>query len=295
MLTILMYCSSRMSSPAVPLPPNVKVHAFTLAGFSELASRTLGIPIQVPAAFKLCDFRPAYGVIFHEYLSDYAFWAFGDLDVIYGDVARFLGPLLDGHDIISCRKGWISGSLCVLRNCSEVNSAFLKSADWERVFTTPANQLFDELGAHLYKAVSGGADVLALKGDVDSFTHVVKRLERDGVLRCSFQDMACENLEWGETLIYDHGRINRASDGAEVMYVHTVLMKRRFFFLPDADIDRSRFHIRKTGIYPVDQSATARYRQEVGRIFRGGSSCFVRLVRRVAVPKPPRRVGPALG
>jgi len=272
--------------PPATVPPNVKVHALTLAGFSDLASRTLGIPIQVCDPFKLCDFKPAYGVIFQEYLRDYAFWGFGDVDVIYGDVARFLGPLLDGHDIISCRRGWISGSLCVLRNCPKVNSAYTNSADWERVFASPACQRFAELGGFLFNAALHGTDTHTLRGNVDAFTQVVKRLQRDGVLRCSFQDLACEDLAWGETLVYDHGKIKRCRDGAEVMYVHTVVMKRRFFHLPDVGIDRSRYYIRKTGIYPAGQSPSGRHIQEVGRIFRGGASCFARLIRRVSVKRP---------
>lgn len=274
--------------PAAAVPPNVKVHASTLAGFNDLASRTLGIPIQVSAPFKLCDFKPAYGVIFQEYLRDYEFWGFGDVDVIYGDVDRFLGPLLDGHDIISCRKGWISGSLCILRNCPKVNSAYASSADWERVFTAPACQLFDELGGALFAPALRNSDVQALRGNVDAFTQVVKRLQRDRDLRCSFEDLVCEDIEWGETLLYDQGKITHGREGAEVMYVHTVVMKRRFFCLPDVEIDRSRFYIRKTGIYPVRQSASGRFIREVGRVFRGGFSCFARLMRRISVPKPLR-------
>jgi hypothetical protein len=259
--------------PKGTVPANVKVHAFTLAGFNALASRTLGISVQLPTPFKLCDFKPTYGIVFQEYLRDYGFWGFGDLDVIYGDVAHFLAPLVEDQDIISCRKAWISGSLCVLRNCPKVNSAYTNSADWERVLATPGYQGFDELGGDNCK---------------DAFTHVAKRLQGEGALRCSFRDLACEGLAWGDTLVYDHGKITRCRDGAPVMYVHTVVMKRRFFYLPDGEGDRSRLYIRNTGVYPVGGSVSGRYIREVGRVFRGGASCFARLIRRVSDPRPHR-------
>lgn len=281
--------------PAAKLPANVKIHAFTLAEFNDLATRRLGIPIQVRTPFKLCDFKPAYGVIFQEYLRNYEFWGFGDVDVIYGDVARLLGPLLDGHDIISCRKGWISGALCILRNCPTVNTAYRESADWAQAFAMRDYQFFDELGGFLFKAVLDGADVVTLRGNVDAFTQAATRLQRDGVLRCSFQDWVCEDLSWGETLVYDQGKITRCRDGAEILCVHTVLMKRRFFYLPDVEIDRNRFYIRKTGIYPAGEPASARYIHEVGRICRGGASCFARLIRRAVVSKTTRCGGGSQG
>jgi len=268
------------AAPSANVPSNVKVHAFTTAGFNDLASRQLGIPIQVSSPYKLCDFRPAYGVIFQEYLGDYEFWGFGDVDVIYGDVARVLGPILAGHDIISCRKGWTSGAFCILRNSPTVNSAYRCSADWARALAARDYQFFDELGGRLFNVAQDGTDVGTHRGNVEAFTQVAKRLQRDGLLRCSFQDLVCEDLDWGESLVFDQGRITRCRDGADVLCVHTVKMKRRFFYLPSTEIDRGRFFIRKTGIYPAGQPTTSRFIEEVGRILRGGSSCLGRLLRR---------------
>lgn len=265
----------------VPVGDNVKLHPFTLAEFSDLASRRLGIQMKFDTPYKICDLKPAYGAVFQDYLGGYRFWGYGDIDVIYGDLARYLQPLLDDHDLISFRRGWISGSLCVLRNCDKVNFAYRCSADWAKVFTAPEYQFFDELGGHFFNAVGEGEDLGTLKGKVDSFTHVVKRLQHDSVLRCSFADQACEDIDWGETLLYDQGKITRCRGSAEVLYVHTVLMKRRFFFVPPPhQAERGRFFIRKTGIYPYGQSARARRALEAARIFQGGASGFRRLLRR---------------
>src|ERR1700691_3300385 len=105
----------------IAIPSNITVYPFTLSDFNRLASRALGMRVAVKAPFKLCDFRPAYAVIFREFILDREFWAFGDIDVVYGDLTRFLAPLMHENDVVSCRTGWISGSFCVLRNCAEAN------------------------------------------------------------------------------------------------------------------------------------------------------------------------------
>jgi hypothetical protein len=262
------------------LPENIKVHSCSLAEFGVLASRALSLPVSPKYPFKVCDFRPAFGEIFHEHICDYEFWAFGDIDLVYGDVAAFLQPLLPNHDVISCRKGWVSGSLCVLRNCKEVNSLYARSADWQRAFLSPNHQFFDELGGFLYSEVIKGADVLSLKGAVESFTHVVKRAATDGSLRCAFNDFACEYLDWGETVIFDKGKLTRLSDGTALMYVHYVCMKRRFFEVPRAATVQDRFYIRKTGIYLKPPDLNTICSREAGRVIRGSIHGARRLLQR---------------
>jgi hypothetical protein len=182
--------------------------------------------------------------------------------------------------VISFRKGWISGSLCVLRNCEEVNSLYTRSADWKKVFLSPDSLLFDEMGGFLYPEVLKGADVLSLKGTVESFTHVVKQAAKEGSLRCVFNDFACENLDWGETVIFDKGKLTRSSDGSAVMYVHYVCMKRRFFEVPRATMVPDRFYIRKTGIYLEHPGVRTICSQEAGRVIRGGINGARRLLYR---------------
>jgi len=276
-IEVLLFTDARIE---IAVPDNIKVYPYTLSDFNRLASRTLGMQVAVTFPFKLCDFRPAYGAIFRDYIRDREFWAFGDIDVVYGDLTRFLAPLVCENDVVSCRKGWISGSLCVLRNCAEVNSAYTCSSSWQRCLAAPDYQHFDEMGGHFYKQVLKGADLRQLNGKIDSFTHVVTRLARNGSLRCAFRDLACEELDWGETLVYDNGHLARSKDGSEVTYVHYVTMKRRFFEVSQTAAAPPRFYIRKTGIYNERPGPRVICRQECPRIFRGGLSGLRRLVAR---------------
>jgi len=277
-LDVLLFTDARVGTE---LPANVKVHSCSLTEFDALASRALSIPVSLKAPFKICDFKPAFGEIFQEHIREYGFWAFGDLDLIYGDVESFLVPLLQDHDVISCRKEWISGSLCILRNCKEVNSLYTRSPDWKRAFLASDYKMFDEMGGFFFAEVLRGADINSLKGEVESFTHVVKTAGKQGTLRCAFIDLACEDIDWGQSIVYDAGQLTRSTDGSAVMYVHFVCMKRRFFEVPSVAPAQDKFYIRKTGIYQGLPDARVIFTNEPGRVLRGSMRGSRRLLRRL--------------
>jgi hypothetical protein len=264
---------------------NIKVHRYTMSDFNQLATRMLRMKVAVSSPYKLCDFKPAYGAIFEEYIRGYEFWGFGDIDVIFGNLEAFIAPLLSDNDVISFRKGWISGSLCVLRNCARVNFAYTESSDWRKTFTTQKHHHFDELGGHLYSQVLKGTELDLLKGNVDSFTHVVSRLARKGALVCAFSDSVCENLDWNDTLMYEGGHLMRVNEQTEVMYLHYVVMKRRFFEVPHTAIVPQRFWIRKTGIYMNRPDLLLVVTKEVPRIIRGAVSGLQRFLCRAFTRK----------
>lgn len=54
----------------------------------------------------MVEFKPALGWVFREYLKDYTHWAYGDLDVFFGDLTKgWLEPSeMRDYDIITYRS-----------------------------------------------------------------------------------------------------------------------------------------------------------------------------------------------
>lgn len=62
------------------------------------------MPVAIPNSYKLCDFKPTYGLIFSEYIAKYDFWGMGDIDVIYGNIRDFITEdVLNNNDIITVK------------------------------------------------------------------------------------------------------------------------------------------------------------------------------------------------
>ena len=80
-------------------PDNVKIIYKTIDEFKKNASEKLGFQVCIDNAYKLCDFKPAYGFIFSEILKEYDFWGHGDIDMVYGNIREFMTEeLLQNHD-----------------------------------------------------------------------------------------------------------------------------------------------------------------------------------------------------
>ncbi len=115
-------------------PPNVHFHSSTLQKVAELATEVLGFPVHLQRAYKLCDLKPAYGLMFRDLLKDYDFWGHCDPDILWGNIRKFMtSKLLDRYDILSSRKHALAGHFCIYRNEERINRICLETADWEQM------------------------------------------------------------------------------------------------------------------------------------------------------------------
>jgi hypothetical protein len=118
----------------------------TLTEFNFLATRKLDFEIIIKHPYKICELKPAYGLIFDEYLKEYNFWGYGDIDLVYGNIEKFLPA--DWHnlyDIIAFHNRFIPGHFCLLRNNNVCKNLFRESKNYKRIFQSPVYHGFDEI------------------------------------------------------------------------------------------------------------------------------------------------------
>ena len=98
------------------IPPNVQVHAMTLEEIRLRASLHLHFEPVLETPYKLCDYKPMFGLIFQDWLEGYDFWGYVDPDVIWGRMSRFItDDIMDRYDRI-----YQHGHLQLFRNNGEV-------------------------------------------------------------------------------------------------------------------------------------------------------------------------------
>ena len=129
--------------PDVQVPPNVRVRLTNKAELAQRIADTVQTPVNLSVPYKLCDFRPAYGVIFRDELQGYDFWGHCDNDVIFGRIRRFVTDnILDAHE-----KVLMHGYMGLYRNSAIGNSFFritAPSISYQDVFADPRYRGFDE-------------------------------------------------------------------------------------------------------------------------------------------------------
>lgn len=145
------------------LPPNVHCFPCTLDQINALASRKLGFPVRLQRPYKLCDLKPAYGLLFDDRLEPFSFWGHCDLDVLWGRIRHFLPDRhLDRYDILSSRRHALAGHFCIYRNQPRINRLCLDLPGWEQIINdNDRSYMLDEAGFVdlLKEKISGGDPV----------------------------------------------------------------------------------------------------------------------------------------
>lgn len=127
------------------LPDNVKIEKMEWASYTKHISEKLNINFQTDSKYKICDIRPAFGVIWSEEIENYDFFGYSDIDVIYGDIRKFYTTdVLNNNNILSTHEWCFSGHLCLLRNSDWIVKAYTRVNNWKKLFEINENIRFDE-------------------------------------------------------------------------------------------------------------------------------------------------------
>jgi len=127
------------------IPANARLVSMSLQEFNQFVSSKIKISTNIIHPFKICDFKPAFGQIFSDYLKDYDYWAYCDMDIIMGDLDSFLANVLhSGYDVISPDNVFFPGHFLILKNCKKMNMLYTKAVNHIPVFTSEKCYFFDE-------------------------------------------------------------------------------------------------------------------------------------------------------
>ncbi len=132
--------------PPPSLPANVKWFACSIEAVKKTIEDRLGAEWRAKSAYKLCDVRPMYAVLFPEVVSEYCYWAWSDIDVVFGDIEKnILREGVSGdYDIISSHPLRINGPLTFCKNSETINRLYLKSPRYLEAISGEDHIGFDE-------------------------------------------------------------------------------------------------------------------------------------------------------
>jgi hypothetical protein len=182
------------------LPNNVYFIKRSINDIERIATKKLGFEVTIPYAYKLCDIKPAYGLLFSNIIKKYDFWGHGDIDVLHGNIRKFMTEkILTKYEIISVRHDYITGTFTLFKNNCKMNTLFMQSKDYIKVFSSPNHYCFDECN-FLWEDLEAGKSIYELPYEIESMTHVVKQLSDKGNLKAHFDFLIVEgtpgHIKW---------------------------------------------------------------------------------------------------
>jgi hypothetical protein len=220
--TIDFFIFTNSNQKFINKPENVFFKRSSLKEIEDLLSNKLGFRANIPYPYKLCDVKPAYGFLFSRLLRKYDFWGHGDIDVVYGNIRRFMTKeILNEFDVISSRHDYITGTFALFKNNSKINTLFMQSKDYKRVFTNEKHFCFDECN-FLWKQLEAGESIYDLAYDAASMTHVVKKLSDQNKLKAFFDFIILEGTPG--KIKWENGKIIYKNT-YEAMFYHLIKFK----------------------------------------------------------------------
>ena len=198
-----------------PLPENVK---FVRMSFEDIVQRVRDVLKIEPAlsdAYKLCDFKPAYGFLFPEIIAPYPFWGFVDIDLILGDISHFIKDIhFEKFDKIG-----VQGHLMMLRNCEKVNRLFMTDTggrfpEYKAVFQNEYSYHFDESG------LFANSDEFGVRSCVAGHYYDVMAHRFPFLARVSADEFCPVVVQYKDGKLLMHRLIGSEIDTIETMYVH---------------------------------------------------------------------------
>ncbi|MBQ3427199.1 MAG: hypothetical protein IJH37_08665 [Clostridia bacterium] len=248
--------------PSVELPGNVRIKKMQLSDLERLIKEKIGSWAVLPSAYKLCDYKVAYGLLFEDDLIGYTHWGYGDIDVVYGELSRYItDEMLDKYD-----KVFPLGHLSIMKNNDRCKRAFMIEAEstssYKSVYSSANSFYFDENKGINEKMAAAGMKVYLRIDfiDISSMYTRLRTVTADEVKillpGCALSEQTYPQNYKRQIYVWDNGRLLRyIYDGDmkcdEYAYMH---FRRRLKI--DIDENCKRFIIGKSVIAADDSIIT---------------------------------------
>lgn len=191
-------------------PNNITYKSTSLKSLNKHVNTVVNANVPLTPR-KFCDLKPAYGAIFQEEIKNYDFWGFCDMDIIWGDIRKFItNEMLNTYDIISSRKDAISGHFTIFKNTECLNENYKKLPNVKALFEHPRFQWTDEVV--LTKYLEENSNLFTIFWDT-----ILCNQERG---RDSHQEYYLDRWQWLQ------GKVVNTKSIQEVMYLHFINWKR---------------------------------------------------------------------
>jgi hypothetical protein len=113
--------------------PNYKVIPITKNEVEEKVSLMLNHEYKIINPQKISDLKSCLGELFEDYLTEYDFFGFYDIDTLFGDFQKWVIPHTENYDVISfadkVHHNRISGPFVIIKNTYENRRLYRKSID----------------------------------------------------------------------------------------------------------------------------------------------------------------------
>ncbi|MEY8688211.1 DUF6625 family protein [Bacteroides sp. AN502(2024)] len=235
----------------IPLcPPNVEIFQWQFFDLKKMIQGKLSLNIKAMYAlspYKLCDYKPAYGKLFEDYLEGADFWGFCDMDLIFGKIFNILSldKLSQSERILT------QGHLTFYKNSHKMNMMFTRELEngisFAQAISFSEPAFFDEI---FMPEICKENDVIQYGENV--FADILPQYATFVVApTCTITNRAKQRFCWKNGRLFQMYRsVDSEETLSEIMYIH--FQKRPLTpFYSQSDLNgKARIYFTPQGIFP---------------------------------------------
>lgn len=128
----------------IQCPKNVYWIVMDFRTIKERIQKHVDFKIHLKTAYKLCDYKPLYGLAFEDYLMGYDWWGHCDGDIIFGSLKNFITD----EKLRRYEKIYRLGHLTLYKNEDKINHLWKADVDganyYKHVYRLGYSMFFDE-------------------------------------------------------------------------------------------------------------------------------------------------------
>lgn len=234
------------------LPSNIIWKIIEYEEVKKLFNKKLSMNVTIDKPYKFCDLRPAFGLVFEDFLEEYDFWGTSDIDLVIGNFQKFISDeVLSRIDVYSSSKSYLTGPFFLIRNNSYCNLLFKNSKDWLKVFTSKKYLRFEECGGNYFNKLKKGVSIFDLNTPIQSFTEILF-IEAQKGLRILFTDTI---LEPKGIVPVQVTKDEILYQGKEYLLLHYILFKGKFYFYANPKIKNLPCYVNSFGTFKSKPSS----------------------------------------
>lgn len=125
-------------------PENAIFQYSSFENYCDFVTNKLNIDFHPDSPYKLCDLKPFLPVIHADELKEYEYLGFGDIDLIYGDLSKWLNNIPKSKKMISTHVDRVSGHLALLKNTPKNLKKVFKIPKWKDILQENNHRGIDE-------------------------------------------------------------------------------------------------------------------------------------------------------
>lgn len=142
--------------PDITEKKNIYVVKCSFEECRAMIQKVVGFEICLESPYKLCDYRPTYGLAFRKWLKNYDYWGYCDLDLLLGNLRYYFTD-----DVLKDSERCLeNGHISLWRNSDTMNAIFKfhenGGENYEWVYKSPDSFYFDEQAGVFTKCLING-------------------------------------------------------------------------------------------------------------------------------------------